>query len=293
MQVISSSRRTLWCEAVGEPAATVTSGEVFSIQSTSFTEGYEFETLSSLSLSQAVAPLTGPIIVEDAQPGDVLRIDVLDLKLDRDFGCVLLLPGRGVFPDAVPALIAYAVRVDDYSVHFGHELTIPTRKMLGKVAVAPAGERVSSSLPGSHGGNMDNNDIGIGASVYLPVFVAGAYLGMGDAHAVQGDGEIGISAVEVEMTSVVRVTVIKDFALRTPAIRSGGYVATMGTGPTLDSAAGEALREMRSLIEDQLRLSRQESIMFMSLACDLHVTQMVNTVQGVKAKVPERYIKLP
>jgi amidase len=159
--------------------------------------------------------------------------------------------------------------------------------------VAPAGERIHSSSPGPHGGNLDNRDIGVGASVYLPVNVVGAHLGIGDAHAVQGDGEIGISAVEVEMESVVRATVIKDLDLRVPVVRSGGHVMTMGVGRTLDEAAHEALDEMHRLLRAQHGLDDRDTAMFMSIVCDVHVSQLVNPLVGIKTKIPEHLLPLP
>jgi amidase len=293
VQRIDSSIRTNWCEIGEVLAATVESGEVFEVASSSFTEGYSFETMHELVLEQAVAPLTAPIIVSGAAPGDVVRVDVLDLRFARDFGCILLLPGRGAFPDVTPELHARPVRITDSLVEFSDAIRIPTRKMLGKVSVAPAGDRVHSSTPGRHGGNMDNTEIGIGSSVYLPVFVEGAHLGIGDAHAVQGDGEVGISAVEVEMVSVLRATVIKSLDLRVPIVRSGRSVMTMGVGSTLDEAAKEALGELGRLVRQRHRLDEQEVAMLLSIACDVHVAQLVNPLVGVKAKVPEHLLTLP
>lgn len=293
MQHIDSSVRTNWCEVGATAAATIDSGETLEIESTSFTEGHTFESMPTLALDQAVAPLTGPIIVRGAEPGDVLRIDILDLQFVRDFGCILLLPGRGAFPDATDELLAYPVRIDDYQVQFSDTIAIPTRKMLGKVSVAPAGERILSNRPGNHGGNMDNRDIGVGASVYLPVFIEGAHLGIGDAHAVQGDGECGISAVEVEMTSVIRVTVIKDMDLRTPMVRSQGVVMAMGVGETLDEASAHALGEISRLLRDQRGTDAKETAMLMSLVCDVHVSQLVNPLVSAKARVPENLLRLP
>jgi amidase len=293
MKQIDSSVRTNWCEVGDMPAAVIDSGEVISVESASFTEGYTFETMHKLDLDLAVTPLTAPIVVNGARPGDTLQVDILDLQFMRDFGCILLLPGRGAFPDVADELVAHPVAIDDYQVHFSPALAIPTRKMLGKVSVAPAGERILSNEPGLHGANMDNRDIGVGARVYLPVNVDGAHLGLGDAHAVQGDGECGISAVEVEMRSVVRVTVHEQLDIRTPVVRSDGHVMTMGVGPTLDAAARQALEEMHRLVRRHLGLDAKEAAMFLSLTCDVHVSQLVNPLMSVKARISDQYLALP
>ena len=293
MQRIDSSVRTNWSEVGEVPAAVVESGEVIEVTSASFTEGYTAENMHELVVEQAVAPLTAPILVRGARPGQVVRVDILDLRFVRDFGCILLLPGRGAFPDVTDKLVAKAVGIDDAEVRFSDSIRVPTRKMVGKVSVAPAGERIHSSLPGAHGGNMDNRDIGVGSSVYLPVFVDEAHLGIGDAHAVQGDGECGISAVEVEMVSVIRVTLIPDLELDAPVVRGGGNVMTMGAAGTLDLAAAQALAAMKQLLKASNGLSDQDAAMLMSIACDVHVSQLVNPLVGVKARMPERYIPLP
>jgi amidase len=289
---IDSSVRTIWCEVGKVPAATIASGDVINVEMTSFTEGFTFENLPGMQMDQAIAPLTAPIIVAGAQPGDTLRIDVLDLRFTREFGCVLLLPGRGAFPNLTSELMARPVAISDHEVRFSEAIRIPTRKMIGKISVAPPGERITSSFPGRHGGNLDNNDIGVGSSVFLPVFVEGAHLGLGDAHAVQADGECGISAVEVEMECIVRVTVLQGPDVQVPIVRSGGTIATMGVGETLDDAAAEALGEMHRLMRNHLHLDAKETAMLMSLVCDVHVSQLVNRLVSVKAKVPDRFLQL-
>lgn len=293
MQTISSAVRTNWCEEGKDPAGIIQSGEIFVVESTSFTEGHTPDTIPQLKLDLAVAPLTAPILVKGARPGNVLRIDILELRFTRDFGCIFLIPGRGAFPSVTDTLIAQAVPITDYEVRLSDSLVLPTHKMIGKVSVAPPRGRVLSSLPGRHGGNMDNRDICVGSSVYLPVFVDEAHLGIGDAHAVQGDGECGISAVEVEMSTVARVTLISNLELQTPVVKSGGYVMTMGAGESLDEAAREALHEMKRLLQQHRRLNEREAVMLMSLACDVHVSQLVNPLVGVKARIPQHLLQLP
>jgi len=296
MQQIDSSVRTKWCEVGAEPAAVVDSGEVISVESTSFTEGYTFDTmhtLRELTPDRSRAPLTAPIIVRGARPGHVLRVDVLDLQFTRDFGCMLLAPGKGAFPAVTEQLVARGVRIDDHQVAFSDTVRIPTRKMLGKVSVAPSGERVLCNRPGVHGGNMDNRDVTVGSSVYLPVNVEGAHLGVGDAHAVQGDGECGISAVEVEMRSILRVTVLEHLDIRTPVVRSAGATMTMGAGSSLDEAAAQALQEMHRLVQDHMGLDPLDAAMLISLVGDVHVAQLVNPLKSVKVKVPSAYLSLP
>jgi len=295
MQHIDSSIRTRWCEAGDPPAAVIDSGEVITVDSASFTEGYSFETMHTLEqiTPGSPAPLTAPIIIRGATPGGAVRVDVLDLEFLREFGCMLLAPGKGAFPDVTDRRIARAVMVNDYYVAFSDTVKIPTRKMLGKVSVAPQGERVLCNQPGRHGGNMDNRDITIGSSVYLPVSVEGAHLGVGDGHAVQGDGECGGSAVEVEMRTTLRATALADIDIRTPVVRSGGFMMTMGAGSTLDEAADQALSEMHRLLRSQLGMEAKETAMMMSLVCDVHVSQLVNPLVSAKVRIPELYLTLP
>lgn len=293
MQVVTSKTRTNDCGAADPFAATVQPGEVFTVESTSFTEGYTHETIHILDTSTAVAPLTGPIRVEGAEPGMVLRVDILKLEIARDFGVMLLLPGKGAFAEHVVEPVVKGIRLDKTHAHFNDSLKIPLSPMLGKVSVAPAGEPILSNRPGPYGGNMDNTHICEGASVYLPIFVEGAYLALGDAHAAMGDGESCVSGVECEMRSIVRCALLRDLDITHPIVVSRGKTMTTAEGQTLEEACKKALHSMAVLLAKRHDMGYLDAARLISIAGDVHTCQIVNPLVGVKVLVPYWLLPLP
>ena len=291
--LITSQARTKYF-GTGDPiAARIRSGDTFTLECSSFSEGFTLQTIETLQSELAFIAVTGPLWIEGALPGDTLKIDIKKLEIVRDFGCVVLLPGRGAFGDEISQFTMRGVPLDRSHAHFNKAIKIPLRPMLGMVGVAPAGEPVRCNVPGPHGGNMDNNHIREGASVYLPVFVDGAYFSAGDAHAVQGDGEIGLSAVECEMLATLRIEVLHNFQISRPLVVSDGLTMTVAEGATLDEAAAIALHDMARLLSEANELSLSEAVMLLSVAADVHVCQLVNPLVGVKVIVSSSLLPLP
>lgn len=293
MQVITSENRTKYCGNRDPVAARVQSGEVFTVESTSFTEGYTFENIDQLDTSTAVAPLTGPIWIEGAEPGMVLKVEILKLEITRDFGCMLIGPGKGAFGDRVTEPVVTGIRIDATHAQFNERLRIPLSPHLGKVSVAPAGEPILSNRPGPYGGNMDNSHICEGASLYLPIFVDGAYFGVGDAHAVMGDGESCVSGLECEMRSILRCTLIQDLDITHPIVVSRGKTMTTAEGETLEVACKKALHAMATLLAAHHCISYLDATRLISLAGDVHTCQIVNPLVGMKVLVPNWLLPMP
>jgi amidase len=293
MRTISADQRTLSYDRKDRPVATVSDGEVFEVECTSLSEGYTHETIGELVLPPPSVPITGPIRIEGALPGDTLKVQILRLELTRDFGCIVLLKNRGAFADGVVESVVKAVRLNSRSATFNEKISLPVRPMLGKIGVAPSGEGLPSNLPGPHGGNLDNTHVREGAAAYLPVFVEGAGLAIGDGHALQGDGESALSGIECEIRAQVRTTVIKGLAIELPIVVSGPDTMTVAEGPTLEEAASKALHAMVALLQAEHALTFADAAMLVSVAADVHVCQMVNPLVGVKVIVPSSLLRLP
>ena len=142
-----------------------------------------------------INPATGPVYVEGAKAGDVLKVEILEIELEEE-GTMCCLPGDGVLGPDVQQSSVKKVPVRD-GVCLFDGIQIPANPMIGVIGVAPAGDPVPCGTPGSHGGNMDNTKIAAGSILYLPVFHDGAYFACGDVHACMGDGEIMVSGVEI------------------------------------------------------------------------------------------------
>jgi acetamidase/formamidase len=229
--------------------------------------------------------LTGPIHIEGAEPGDVLEVRVLDIQLRADWGWNLQVPMLGTLPEDFPEFRRIHIPLDRERniarLPWGQEL--PLSPFFGNFGVAPPANwgRLSSKEPRAFGGNMDNKELGVGSTVYFPVFVPGALFSAGDGHALQGDGEVCLTAIEAALTGTFEFHIRRDFKLKSPRAETTADWITMGFDEDLDDAAKAALREMILLIRDHTGLSAQDAYTLCSIAADLRVTQMVDGNKGI------------
>lgn len=233
--------------------------------------------------------LTGPVAIEGAMPGDVLEVEIVDIRLRSPYGWMMIEPGAGELPEEFPYLREKLVRLDERNriAEFAPGIRIPVRPFFGVLGVAPPEGRLSSAPPAYNGGNMDNKWLVAGAKVYLPVQVPGALFLVGDGHAAQGDGEVCITAIETNLTGVFRFTVRKDMKLRWPRAETPTHYITIGLDEDLNEAARRATKEMIDYLMTERGLSRDDAYMLTSAAVDLHVTQVVDHVKGVHAMLPK------
>lgn len=166
-----------------------------------------------------INPATGPLYIENAEPGDVLRVDILELKLDSQ-GVMSVSPGRGALKDFVEEERTKIIKIEDEYAVFNDILKFPINPMIGVIGTAPKEGEVLNGTPGEHGSNMDCNKIQEGTSLFLPVNVPGALLAMGDLHAVMGDGESATCGIEISGEVTVKVTVLKYAIMPTPFLKT-------------------------------------------------------------------------
>lgn len=236
-----------------------------------------------------VHPMSGPIFIDGAQPGDVLAVRILAIDFLHNFGVNAFSPGGGVLPDEYPYAGIKLLRwpVGATRVSFAPGITLPLAPFFGSIGVAPPplNGRISSRPPGYHGGNLDNKDLVVGSTLYLPVQVPGALLSIGDGHALQGDGEVTGTALETSLRGTLEVRVIKGARLKWPRAETPTHYITMGLSEDLDEASRLAVREMVEFLMAEKQLSREDAYMLCALAADLHVTQAVDATKGVHASI--------
>ena len=234
-------------------------------------------------------PLTGPIFIEGAEPGDVLEIRILGFEYLHPYGVGGFIPGSGTLPDDFPYTRFHLVRfnVRDGTAAFAPGVTLRLAPFFGSIGVAltPLLGRVSSGPPGAHAGNLDNKELVAGSTLYVPVHVPGALLSMGDGHALQGDGEVTLTALETSLRGTVRITVRKGMSLKWPRAETPTHYIAMGLHTDLDEAARLATREMVEFLVAEKHLSRDDAYILCSLAADLRVTQLVDGTKGVHAMI--------
>lgn len=235
--------------------------------------------------------LVGPIHVTGAEPGDVLEVRVLDVRVVEDFAVTVFSPDRGTLPEDFPYAATKVVPLDrERNVAlFSDEIVIPLRPFFGSMGVAPPLRvgRVSSGPPGVHTGNLDNKELTAGSTLYIPVHVPGALFSFGDGHAGQGDGEVASTAIETSLAGRFQFIVRKDMDLRWPRAQTPTHYMTMGLDPDLGIAIKTALREMIDYLVVERGLDRDDAYMLCSMAVDVRITQLVDGTLGIHAMLPK------
>lgn len=237
-------------------------------------------------------PVTGPLWIEGAAPGDALVVDVLEFALSG-WGWTAIIPGFGLLAEDFTAPCLHLSSYDDRRVEFTPEIHLPTRPFAGTLGVAPAEPgRHSAIPPRSVGGNLDCRDIVAGARLWLPVAVPGALFSLGDTHAAQGDGEVCGTAVETPLTVRLRFDLAKDARLRAPRLElpaaaapppPSGQAVTFGIGADLHAAARDAVRAMIDLLGAEYRLCPELAYCVCSVAAHLRISELVNAPNWVVA----------
>jgi acetamidase/formamidase len=240
-------------------------------------------------------PMTGPIYVEGAQPGDSLEVKILGIEYLHPYGVSGFIPGSGTLPEDFPyarfKLLRY--NLTQGTAAFRPGVTLKLAPFFGSIGVAPPPVlgRVSSGPPGPHTGNLDNKELVAGTSLFMPVHVPGALLSMGDGHGMQGDGEVSLTALETSLRGRVQVVLRKGKHLNWPRAETPTHYIAMGLHPDLDEAAKLATREMIDFLVAEKGIPRDEAYILCSLAADLHVTQLVDQTKGIHAMLPKSIFK--
>ena len=236
--------------------------------------------------------LTGPIHVHGAEPGHVLEVRLEEIAPLQPVGFNAIRPGWGALPGRFSRATLYTIPLDldrgqaEFPPASG--LRIPLRPFFGVLGVATPGERNSSIPPGNHGGNMDNRHLQAGSRVFLPVLVPGALFSIGDGHAVQGDGEVDVTAIETSMKGRITLVLRKDLHLAGPMAETPEHIIFMGFAGTLDDALERALLQAIAFLQDSAGMTAEEAYALSSLCVHFHITQVVNTPQkGVHGLLPK------
>ncbi len=287
-----------WDEA-HEPVMTIESGDTVVVHTRDVSDNQITPESTASAIDRLdwdrVYPLAGPIAVAGAEPGDVLAVEVLDMHTEG-WGWTAILPGLGLLADDFPD--AY-LRVFDISAGDFAQLesaTIPLDPFLGTMGVCPAGANAQPVMPpGPFGGNMDTRQLGVGTALFLPVQVEGALFSTGDAHGVQGDGEVCVTGLEAPMYASLRFTLEKGRSIPAPQYRMtalppavGPHYGTTGVGGDLYKAAQDAVRAMIEHVSKTYGMSPEDAYLLASLCVDLRISEIVDAGEYVvSALLPE------
>jgi len=293
-----------WNNAIA-PRLVVDPGDTIVVDTRDAGDGYYTPTSTSRDTAARGPmkghPLSGPIAVRGARPGDVLVVEIVAME-PAPFGWTHIRPGRGLLPEAeFPEAFLQIWNLEDRAVarmraRSGARVAVPLAPFPGVLGTAldePGGH--STMPPRKNGGNMDIKQLTAGATVYLPVWVDGGLLSVGDGHGAQGDGEVCISAVEMSARVTLRVGLRQGRPLREPQLRTSGShpsrgaeFATTAHGPDLFLSAQQAVRYLVDHLVAERGLTREEAYVVASVAADLRISEIVDAPNWiVSAFIPE------
>lgn len=234
--------------------------------------------------------LTGPIYIEDAEPGDILEVRFDSILLAIPYGYNAI-GQNGFLSDEIFDRKMRLIRLDVKRMigQFADGIEIPLHPFFGSVGVAPPKEagRWNSAPPWIHAGNLDNKELVAGTSLFIPVHVKGALLEIGDGHAAQGNGEVDITAIETSLIGRLQLTVHKGTSLQWPRAETPTHIITMGCDRDLNAATHIAVREMIRYLMAEKKMSQADAYMLCSVAVDVNITQLVDGNVGVHAMLPK------
>jgi amidase len=273
-------------------------------------ESITFETIDSLNkavqsdadlmdaIPEEVNAATGPVAVEGATPGDILKVEIEDVRVNEDKGRVITAPGFGLLQDHEeiehPATRVTEITNDGESLSF-NDIEVPVEPVIGTIGVATSEETITTLTPHDHGGNLDTTDMSAGTTAYFPVFQEGAMLAMGDSKAAMADGEMCGTGSEIGTDIDVTVSVISDATvdLERPLVDTGDAWKTIASAETLEEAVKMANEDLIKLLAVEHGYTLTDAYLFSSLVGGLEISQVVDPLVTVRNSIPSEYLSDP
>lgn len=241
--------------------------------------------------------LTGPVYVSPAMPGDMLEVRILDVALRVDYGTNNSGPGAGAAPSLLSALARHIIRIDRSRnvALFDEGIELPLAPFMGVMAVAPPDDiaPMNTRPPGPFGGNMDVKVLTAGSTLYLPVFQPGAQFFTGDGHALQGDGEVNGTAIEISLAPTLQFIVHPGAgrSMRWPRAEDATHHYVMAMSEDLNEAMRMAIEESVAFLEQRAGLTTAKAYGLSSLAVDFRIGEAVNGVKVIYGAIPKAVVR--
>lgn len=286
-----------------EPVAYVKPGETIIVHTQDFCEGRitKDTDIPSDYMTGYLNPQTGPIYVEGAEPGDTLAVTIVDIQPDRDwavscnikeFGGLVSTPATRFLNKPLEEKVwIYKLQEDGtFKSTENEKLHFPWRPFLGTIATAPELEAISALTPFKQGGNMDCRDTCPGNTIYLPVGAPGAMFYTGDCHAIQGDGELIGTALEIAGKITLKFELIKNKKIKWPRIENDEYIMVVGSAKPMEDAARIAYVELVEWMKEEYGWDELDAYEALGQIGEMYVGNMVDTYYSLVAKVKKKYL---
>ena len=261
------------------PAITIESGEELIVETWDAFEGVRDPAV--LEARSLKGPATGPIHVKDAEPGDALRVDLLSIT-PKDGAAHMVIPDRGFlteeFTEGYPTVMTF----EDSHVIMPSGLRLPLVPSMGFVATTPIYPQQTASDSGPYGGDVDMKELVSGSTIWLPVFVQGGMLALGDCHAVVGDGAVAGTGAECSSETHLQVSVEKGMGITSPRALTPEYFVVLSHGEELGPAMKQAVRDMVDFLVSEKGMARNDAYSLLSLAGDIRVSRTFRPISPVK-----------
>jgi amidase len=279
MKTLTREQRIYVLDPQGEPAINIDSGEELMVETWDAIEGIrDPELLEAKSLK---GPATGPIWVNGAEPGDALKVDFISIT-PKEGAAHMVMPGRGFLEEDFPEAYPTVMTLDGGHLVLPSGLRLPLVPSMGLVATTPTYPQNTASDSGPYGGDIDMKELVAGSTLYLPVFVPGGMLALGDCHAVVGDGAVAGTGAECSSATHIRVTVEKGMGISAPRALTPDYFVVLSYGEELGPAMKQAVRDMVDFLVTEKGLEPYDAYTLCSLAGDVRVSRTFRPISPVK-----------
>ena len=285
---LTKDKHTYSLDPDATPAITISSGDELIVETWDAFEG--LRDARAIDEKALKGPATGPIYVQGAVPGDALKVDFIGIRAIKE-GVHLISPARGFLKEEFSQPQATILPIEGDHLIFPGGIVLPLRPSVGLVATTPPYVQHTASDSGPYGGDIDMKELVEGSTLYMPVFVEGGLLVMGDCHAVVGDGAVAGTGAETEAEIHIRVTVEKGLSLKGPRALTPEYFVTLSYGEELGAAMVEAVRGMVDFLVQEKGMEPYSAYTLLSLAGDIRVSRTFRPISPVKMMLSRRVLE--
>jgi len=287
MKRLTRDKKVYFLDPNNPPAIKVKSGEELIVETWDAFEGTR--DVAAIQAKPFVAPATGPIYVEGAEPGDALKVEFLSIKPVFD-AAHMVMPGRGFLTEMFDKGYPTTMALDGDHVVLPNGIRVKMMPSMGFVANTPTYRQTTASDSGPYGGDVDMKELVAGSTFWVPVFVPGGMLTMGDCHAVIGDGAVGGTGAECSSETHIRVSVEKGMNLTTTRALTPEHFVILSYGEELAPAMKEAVHGMVKFLIDEKKMKPYEAYTLMSMAGDVRISRTFRPISPVKMMLSRKVL---